>query len=617
MTSTTLPVDISNIDQAVDVEIAQCLDLANPKSFFLFAGAGSGKTYSLVKAIEHIQNTSGAALGAKGQRVGVITYTNAAVDEIKRRIKFDPRIDVSTIHSFAWTLIAGLNHDIREWLREELGKKIDKDNADEEKGRKGSKVSRKRLHDIAINNTRLSNLDSVQQFTYNPAGENRGRDALNHAEVIQITADFLSLKSTMQSILVGRYPFLLIDESQDTNEYLIDALFVTQAANQKNFALGLIGDMMQRIYSDGKEGLDEDLPADWAKPVKKLNRRCPERIVELINKIRSAADTKTQQVMAERGKGHVAIFILRSNTPNKTETEHAIASKMATITGDIEWSKPQSYKCLVLEHHMAASRMGFLEIYSPLNKVDNFKNGLRDGKLPFIRFYTEQILPLVTAERAKDQFAVARMAKMHSPLLSEDSLKNAADQPRQLKLATSAIESLMTLWQSTPDPTLMDILRNVAASNLFPIPDQLRFYAEDTPAQEDVADDDTAQDDPLSERSIAIGEFLTAPFSQVETYAEYVSGNSQFSTHQGVKGLEFKRVMVIMDDNEAKGFSFKYESLFGAEGGSIEITRRLFYVTCSRAEQSLALVAYTNEPERVKRHVLDKGWFEENEIHCI
>jgi DNA helicase-2/ATP-dependent DNA helicase PcrA len=64
---------------------------------------------------------------------------------------------------------------------------------------------------------------------------------------------------------------------------------------------------------------------------------------------------------------------------------------------------------------------------------------------------------------------------------------------------------------------------------------------------------------------MAIGEFLLAPFSQVEKFASYVSGKALFDTHQGVKGLEFERVMVIMDDEEARGFMFKYENLFGAK----------------------------------------------------
>ena len=40
------------LDDKVDEELLACLNLQNPKSFFLFAGAGSGKTRSLVKVLE-------------------------------------------------------------------------------------------------------------------------------------------------------------------------------------------------------------------------------------------------------------------------------------------------------------------------------------------------------------------------------------------------------------------------------------------------------------------------------------------------------------------------------------------------------------------------------------
>lgn len=96
-----------------------------------------------------------------------------------------------------------------------------------------------------------------------------------------------------------------------------------------------------------------------------------------------------------------------------------------------------------------------------------------------------------------------------------------------------------------------------------------------------------------------------------------MSGKAPFDTHQGVKGLEFDRVMVIMDDSDARGFQFKYEDLFGGRATtdkSAAVTRRLFYVTCSRARQSLALVAYTSSPERVKQFVLDQQWFTPNEV---
>ena len=40
-----------DFDASVDEQISECLNLDSPKSFFLFAGAGSGKTRSQVIAL--------------------------------------------------------------------------------------------------------------------------------------------------------------------------------------------------------------------------------------------------------------------------------------------------------------------------------------------------------------------------------------------------------------------------------------------------------------------------------------------------------------------------------------------------------------------------------------
>ena len=47
---------------------------------------------------------------------------------------------------------------------------------------------------------------------------------------------------------------------------------------------------------------------------------------------------------------------------------------------------------------------------------------------------------------------------------------------------------------------------------------------------------------------------------------------------------------------------------------TLERTRRLFYVTCSRAEKSLAVVAYTSNPEAVKEFSISQGWFVDSEV---
>lgn len=112
------------LDEHVDGEIAACLDLEAPRSFFLYAGAGSGKTSSLIKALEYIKERNLTRLRLRGQQVAVITFTNAACDEIVRRLRFDPTFYVSTIHSFAWKLIGGFNGDIRKWLHKKLQEEI-------------------------------------------------------------------------------------------------------------------------------------------------------------------------------------------------------------------------------------------------------------------------------------------------------------------------------------------------------------------------------------------------------------------------------------------------------------------------------------------------------------
>ena len=422
----------------------------------------------------------------------------------------------------------------------------------------------------------------------------------------------------MQSILVGRYPFLLIDESQDTNKNLIDALFEVQAAHKGVFVLGLIGDMMQRIYSDGKDGLGQNLPADWATPGKQLNHRCPKRVVALINKVRSATDNQQQKWRSDSIDGCVRLFILPSDTSEKVNAERAIARHMAHVSGDDKWSEQKAFKSLTLEHRMAARRMGFLDMFVPLYEVDSWRTSFLEGTLPAVRFFAEEVLPLVQAQQREDRFAVARIARTLCPLLTTEAMRAADDKQAQLKLVSTAIDKLLALWTNGADPALSEVLRCVAASNLLVIPESLQPNAYRDKAMDTTEpSEDAGESDRQTERAAAIDTFLSAPFSQIEPFATYLSGKAHFDTHQGVKGLEFDRVMVIMDDEEARGFMFKYENLFGGKGAgdpSVEGTRRLFYVTCSRAKKSLALVAYTKAPDRVHRFVLDEGWFAADEV---
>ncbi len=631
--------DDNTFNAHVDTEINACLSIDKPISFFLFAGAGSGKTQSLVDALKYLRKEYAKRLRLHSQRVGVITYTNAACDEIKRRLDFDPLIEVSTIHSFIWSLIGGLNFDIKQWLKVNLANEITDLEEKQRKGRAGTKATLDREKSIETNQKRLSGLDDIKRFTYNPNGDNRGRDSLNHSEVIKIGANFLRVKPLMQSIFISKYPILLIDESQDTNKLLMEAFLEIQQKYNSRFLLGLFGDTMQRIYGDGKIDLGQNLPIDWAKPVKEMNHRCPRRIIKLINKIRSAVDGQEQKPRTDKDEGFVRLFILPSDTADKPKAENIVAERMAAITNDECWSGNNAdIKTLTIEHHMAARRIGFLEMFEPLYQESSgiLKTGLLDGTLPGLRLFSQIILPIVKANQNNDNFSIAAIVRKNSPLLTKAIIKaKAENQLLQIKQARNAIEMLLALWVNNGEPCFLDVLRCVAKTGLFEIPESLRPIALRDEAEQELVEKNSEtssieKDHPDSVLN-AWDKFLMTPFAQIEYYTSYINGQAKFETHQGVKGLEFPRVMIIIDDNEARGFSFSYDKFLGVkektaadlnnenEGNetSIDRTRRLFYVTCSRTEKSLAIIVYSNDPEKIRNNVLNKGWFENNEVEIL
>ena len=613
------------LDDHVEAELAEFLSLEKPTSFFLFAGAGSGKTRSLVNALKYLARTHRDALRLRGRQVAVITYTNAACDEIKRRIDYDPLFVVSTIHSFAWLQIKTFNADIRAWLKDNLQREVADLQVEENKGRSGTKASVARQAQIESKVRRLERLPRIKSFTYNPSGDNRERNSLSHSEVVRIFSAFLLEKPLMQRIFVEKFPFVLIDESQDTIRALIDALFVVQKTHADRFCLGLIGDTMQRIYPDGKERIESEIPKNWATPEKRLNHRCPRRIVRLINQIRGDVDNHKQEPRDDRPEGWARIFVLSVNEPDKPALEQRVRDYMAKLTGDQDWTDANRCKILTLEHHMAARRMGFLRMFEALSRVNEFRTSLLDGSFAPTRLFTHCVLPLVTAQRKGDAFAATKVVRENSPLLSKEALKGDDRPIIQLRAAKAAIEGLMALW-SNGEPTCGAIVTNIAESNLFTIPDRITAALAASQAAPAQTEDENA--DPVDDQIAALVAFLDCPFGEIAPYAAYVAHEAPFDTHQGVKGLEFERVMVLMDDVEARGFLFGYDKLLGAKAPTaidvkninegretaVDRTRRLFYVTCSRARSSLALVAYSPDPYAVRTHVIENQWFESDEV---
>jgi DNA helicase-2/ATP-dependent DNA helicase PcrA len=603
----------NHLDDHVDEELFQYLSETPLKSFFLFAGAGSGKTGSLVKLLQRLRESNGRDLWLHGQKIAIITYTNAACEEIQQRLGFSDLFVVQTIHSFMWELIRPYNNDIREWLNENLQREIDDLKELEVRGRKGTNASQTRLKKIKRNIERIEVLNDIKKFIYDPNKSNEQKNALSHSNVIEIGSEFLCNKSLMQEILVLKYPILLIDESQDTKKELIDALFQVQDQHKNQFALGLFGDTMQRIYFDGKENLSELIPSDWERPIKKMNHRSQKRIVDLINHIRKDVDGQVQNSRSDKAGGVVRFFVF-PNDVDKGQAEKNAAEQMLVITGDKGWGEAD-YECLILEHHMAALRLEFTDFFLPLYNVSQYKTAVLDGTLSEIRLFSEKVAPLVESKVQNDEFKIAEIIKRYSPILNpkendETAFVITID---NLKKANRAVKEFLELLDMEEDPSCIKIVRSLRKTGLFDIPYVIQLAEEWS--------DDNAEENAETREEIdkikAWHQSLQVPFSQVQRYVNYITGKTTFNTHQGVKGLEFPRVMAIIDDEASRGTWFRYEKLFGVREGSdtsIVNANRLFYVICSRAEESLALIAYTGDPEALKRYLIDRNWFAENEV---
>jgi len=443
----------------------------------------------------------------------------------------------------------------------------------------------------------------------------------------------------LRRLLVTRFPILLIDESQDTNRKLMDVLLNVEAAYRDTFCLGLFGDTMQRIYADGKDHLGEAIPENWARPRKRMNHRCPTRVLELINRIRQDEDGEEQVPRSNARAGVVRLFVVPQATADKTAVEAAIAARMAEIADDQNWaSGSEAIKTLALEHLMAARRFGFEAFFEPLYSVERIRTSFLQGTGAGIGLFTREILPLVSALRASDRFAAAGIVRRSSPLLERKALEEAGDKQADiLSKVKAACDGLLELVSANEKPSARKVLCYVAETGLFTIPDVLAPFA----AADQVVPlgamgegkDQAGEEEEIDLESETGGwrQALEAPFDQIEKYDRYIRGVSQFDTHQGVKGLEFPRVMVIVSDEEARGFMFAYDKLFGTKGKSkadleneaagkettIDRTRRLFYVTCSRTEESLAVVYYAVEPAQAREAMIKQGWFAPDEIELV
>jgi len=301
---------------------------------------------------------------------------------------------------------------------------------------------------------------------------------------------------------------------------------------------------------------------------------------------------------------------------------------MHSCTNDEMWLFPDGVKCLTLEHAMAAKRGGFVDFFLPLQGDEKLKDTVLNGNSSEIKFIINQVLPLIYAIKENDDFEIANVIKKYSPVLAVENAQFIQNPIDQIRLADHHVGELKKLLEEQVNVSFLNILKLIYTKKLLNLPDKFVPHLLEIDETKCEHEEDAELE---SEESRSWGKALNANLEHVELYAKYIADELGFGTHQGVKGLEFDRVMVVLDDEEANGFLFSYEQLFGAKDLTVRDlakeaegqdssrirTRRLFYVTCSRTKTSLAVVAYTKDPMAVKKHALESGWFDENEVVLI
>ncbi|HAV4443255.1 TPA: AAA family ATPase [Acinetobacter baumannii] len=586
-----------------------------PQSFILYAGAGAGKTHTLHQVLIKIKEKILPTLTRENKKLAIITYTNVACDEIKERVDYDTNFFVSTIHSFAWSLIEPFTREIKEIISNSLNETLREEELKLKNARdQNNKTNLARKEKIARISQRLELMESVKRFTYNPNGAKVEKASLDHSEVIEIFSRLLLEKKTFRSILVNKYPILFLDESQDTYEKIINSLVETQKEFNNNFIVGLFGDNMQRIFPNNKNKIDTYVPNSWQRPQKTDNWRCPKRVVDLINRIRLEDDHFKQEAKKEIVGFATCIIVDTNNVIDKLAVEKNVRDIMYKITEDECWKIDSEVKKLILEHHMAAIRSDFYNFYKPLYDNTEIRNNLNGADTQALRFLIGPFLNLVSSIKSKDEFNIIFILKNFSEVFVKISEKT--NQLEYLKEIRAKKDTLFEIISQ--NNSIRDILSYIYENNLLNIP----------PILVQCLIDDSGE---ISPEVFSYGKAINTNINNLFNYANYINGESSFSTHQGVKGLEFDRVMAILDDDEAGGFLFSYNKLLGIKelserdlenetqglDSAISRTRRLFYVICSRAKQSLAVVCYTKEPNTLKDKLIEKKWFDQEEIYLI
>ncbi len=332
----------------------------------VYAGPGAGKTHFLVENIKNIVTTNSLITQSRMRKVLCVTYTNAAVGEIKRRLdKFTEHVEVYTIHGFIIEHIIQLfQQDLKDIMKSDFGIEVGN------KGKISSQVeglgilhgidkneifdfirqinplefsddefgySKKAMGEVEVNNDAF--ISSITERTPRYMGLKIPSKIderhvvpikkyiwsivrkLTHNEILYFGYRILESNPTALYAIRVKFPFIFVDEFQDTNP--LQTLLI-KLIGQKSTVIGVVGDVAQSIYSfQGAQPTDfKNFTIEGNRELKEYvingNRRSTENVVNFCNFLRQSDsdvvqisdrpyDTEEQKVWSETKKIHFLI----------------------------------------------------------------------------------------------------------------------------------------------------------------------------------------------------------------------------------------------------------------------------------------------------------------------
>lgn len=299
----------------------------------IYAGPGAGKTHFLVENVKNIVTNHPIVSQSCSRKVLCITYTNAAVEEIERRInRFSDSVEVFTIHGFIIEhIIKPFQTDLRRIIKENFnieikGNKaitsqleglgilhgIDRNEIYKFISTKSSddspfSYSKKLMGDVQVDDSAFLSNGKIQLSSSKSVSENHRLPIkeyawsiarrLTHDEILFFGYQILKTNPTALYSLRVKFPFIFVDEFQDTNP--LQTLLI-KLIGIKSTTVVIIGDIAQSIYSfQGARPsqfatFSTDGDRQLSDYIIKGNRRSTENIVKFCNFLRKSDGTVIQ-----------------------------------------------------------------------------------------------------------------------------------------------------------------------------------------------------------------------------------------------------------------------------------------------------------------------------------